>query len=166
MSAEECKVLRNLVVKQKIAVGKLYKFLLFEPVFRFVIGIALLFFALCPVLENSSRQVDMSGLPRAIVPVWAPAYRRDLHGFELARGQNDEGPTTASAATINEDSDEGNQTSRGEDRKGGAVARKSNTRGRKRGSISRQGSGWRNEAADIAWKKGDERARLRKRASA
>ena len=94
---------------------------MFKPVFRFVIGIALLFFGLSPVLENSSRQADMSGLPRAIVPVWAPARRRDLHGFELARGRNDEGPTTASAATINEDSDEGNQTSRGEDRKGRAA---------------------------------------------
>jgi len=71
----------------------------------------------CPVLENSGRRADMSGLPHAIVPVWAPACRRDLHGFELARGhvRNDEGPTTVSAATMNKNSDEGNQMSRRED---------------------------------------------------
>lgn len=58
---------------------------------------------------------------------------------------------------MNEDSDRENQTSHTE-RTERAVARKSNRGGRKRGSISRRGSGWRKEAADVAWKKGGERA--------
>lgn len=47
-----------------------------------------LFSALCPISENSGRRArrDTSGLPHA-VPVWAPAYRKDLHGFKLARGR-------------------------------------------------------------------------------
>lgn len=77
------------------------------------------------------------------VPVWAPACRRDLHSFELARGRNDEGLTAASATTMNENSEE---TRCPTERLERAVARKNNTDGERRGWLG--GGVYRDEVPD------------------